>query len=56
MLKTEIAWSVWLFVCSCVHVYMRAGGSTPTFQGMINILPLLGYQSFQFPLGNGVPG
>lgn len=39
-----------------VHVDMRASGSTLTLQGVINILPLLGYQSFQFALGYAALG
>lgn len=35
----------------CEHVYMRARACTLTLQGMINILGLLGHQSFQFALG-----
>lgn len=40
----------------CVGVNMRAGGLTLTLQGVIDILPLLGYQSCQFALGNGALG
>ncbi|TNN70525.1 hypothetical protein EYF80_019260 [Liparis tanakae] len=35
---------------------MRAGGSTLTLQGVIDILPLLRYQSFQFAPGYGALG